>query len=87
MSQPDEILRIGAAPLAPDEDLIATLGDLLSQARSGELGGIAYVGYATDRNVVYGFVGREMRGQLHRTYSLLHWLANKAMQMWEMKQG
>jgi len=86
MSQPDDIIRIGAVAPPPDEDLIVTLQDLLTQAKSGDLGGIAYVGYATDHNVVYGFVGREMRGQLHRTYSLLHWLANKAMQMWEMRQ-
>lgn len=82
-----EIPRIAvAAPPAPDAALVETLRGLLAQAEAGELGGIAYIGYAVDRNIVYGICGPEMGGQNARTYFLLHWLANRAMARWETRQ-
>jgi hypothetical protein len=79
----DTLPRIGLAAPQPDPDLIATLERMLEQARSGELGGLAYIGYLTDRNVAFGFTGPEMAGQYLRTHGLLTWLAQRAMERWE----
>lgn len=79
----DVVARIAPVELPVDEELVETLDRLLSQARSGELGGISYIGYLADGKVAYGFVGKEMAGQHMRTYGLLHWLANYAMKKWE----
>ena len=77
-----DVPRIGPAPLTPDAHLVATLEELLAKAQSGELAGMAFIGYETDSNIRYGFVGVEMTGQYLRTYALLHWLANRAMDRW-----
>lgn len=77
------VARIGPVALEPDQELINICAELLELAKTGELGGIAYIGYLADRNVKYGFVGPEMAGQTMRTYGLLHWLAGRAMQRWQ----
>lgn len=84
----NEVPRIGvAAPPVPDVDLVETLRGLLKQAEAGELGGVAYIGYAVDHSIVYGICGPEMGGQNARTYFLLHWLANHAMARWGSRQN
>lgn len=79
----DGVRRIGAVPPQPDNELIETLAGLLEAAQSGELQGLAFIGYLTDSNIRYGNVGREMTCNYLRTYGLLHWLANVLMKRWE----
>lgn len=67
----------------PDRQLVDTLRELLTFVESGELRGLAYVGYMTDKNIRWGSVGAEMTSVRLRTYGLLHWLAGKIMRDWE----
>lgn len=78
-----DIPRIGIVPISPDPAVVEALETLLAQAKSGELRGIAYIGYCTDSNIMYGYTGKEMAGNYLRTYGLLHWLADKAMERWK----
>lgn len=78
-----EVHQIRAAALEPDAHAIECAETLLALAKSGELRGIAYIGYLTNSETKYGVCGAEMSGNRLRTYGLLHWLANRVLAMWD----
>lgn len=79
----DSVSPFSVASTTPDQTVVDELEELLALARSGELRGIAFVGYLTARNIRYGFFGTEMTGQYLRTHGLLMWLAGHAMRKWD----
>lgn len=69
--------------LLPDAEVVSELENLLALAKTGELRGYAGIAYLTDRNIRYGFHGKEMTQQYLRTHGLLTWLAGVAMKKWD----